>query len=339
MSPRMAALAAGTLSLLLLASCAQPLFTIPYTLPPEIDIPPDVKVVGVIKFDSPRHRSAQGEEIGDMVAAKIEEYIKETEYYRLINRTDLDKLLAERKLSYADFTEDSAKTLRMKNVDAIITGKVTRYHYERKRGKIKVLMKTRVYNRVIRSYVTTHAIKTVPGEYISSQIGITFRMLNTRTGELIAIKAAENSWDSRTQPGRRWKGQQHAIPTSQLPDRGKVMRVLLGDVIQSFIKKIAPHTETRTVRLVNRSPDSERGIRLATNKLLDKALEAFEAAAASEVPPDGAYYNQGVMLEALGRLRDAEKAYDKAFDINPDSQLYMEALKRVQEMLEAKKEG
>jgi hypothetical protein len=310
-------------SLLFLASCAQPLFTIPYNLPPEIDIPPNIKSVGVVPFESPRHLSAQGEEIGDMVTTKIAEYINETEYYRLVNRSSIDKLLQERQLSFTDFSEGSEKKLKLKGVDAIITGKVTRYHFERKRGRIKVLMKTRVYNRIIRSYVESMAIKTVPGEYISAEIAITFRMLNTLNGDVIAIKGEDKSWDSRTQPNRKHRGRQYAIPTNQLPGRGKVMRVLLGDVLQVFLNKIAPHTITKTVRILNRGPDSNRGIRLAQNKH----------------PPDGAYYNQGVILEALGRLKEAAKAYDQAFALNPDSELYMQALTRVKEMLERKKES
>jgi len=332
-------LAAAFFSLLLLSACAQPLFTIPYNLPPEIDIPPNIKSVGVVPFSSPRNISAEGEEIGDMVTTKIAEYINETEYYRLVNRSDIDKLLQERQLSFTDFSEGGEKKLKLKGVDAIITGKVTRYHFERRRGRIKVLMKTLVYNRIIRSNVETLAIKTVPGEYISAQIAVTFRMLNTLNGDVIAIKGVDKSWDSRTQPNRKHRRQQYAIPANQLPDRGKVMRVLLGDVIQVFLNKIAPHTITKTVRILNRGPDSDRGIRLAQNKLLDKALEAFQAAAQSENPPDGAYYNQGVILEALGRLKEAAKAYDQAFALNPDSELYMQALKRVKEMLERKKES
>ena len=333
MARRTPALILALLSLFLLASCAQQAWiTIPYTFPPELDIPPDVKTLGVVPFGSPKTGGAYDKEIGIRIAAKIEEHILGTQYYRLIDRTILKKLLAERQLSFADFSEGGQKDLKLKGVDAIITGKVTRYHFDRKKGMIKQITKTRVYNRILRTYVAGTAVKSVPGEFIEADMSITFRMVNTKTGVIIAVKEGSASWQSRGQ--RSYGGKRADIPTSELPDRGKVMTTLLDSVNQKFIKLIAPHVVTRRVQLVNRGPDSERGFKLATNKLLDKALKAFQAAAAVEQPPDGAYYNQGVMLEALGRLKEAEKAYEKAYELNPDMDLYIQALRRLQEVIE-----
>jgi tetratricopeptide (TPR) repeat protein len=128
------------------------------------------------------------------------------------------------------------------------------------------------------------------------------------------------------------------LPTAQLPEQGKLMSALLDDVVFEFIKLVAPYLKVRKVELVSRSKQSERGIKLATNELREEALEMFKSAEKVEDPPDGAIYNQGVVLEALGRLEEAEKAYKRAMAIDPDNELYMKALRRVRQVMEEQKE-
>ncbi len=328
MSPRSLLIAPALLGLALLASCQQPMFTLNYTLPPELDISKDIKIVGVIPFTSP---SGEGNEnVGMDMSTKIEEDIQTSQYFQLIDRTSLQAVLDERSLSFADFAEGAQKDLKLKGVDAIITGSVSRFNYERKPAKIRVLYNTRVYNRITMSYIPGQEVRTVDGEYVSADVTVAFRMVNTKTGVLIAVKSATASWDSR---GRRHFGDQLVdIPPSELPDRGKAMSELVLDVSHQFLKKIIPQTYKKTVMLVERGPDSQRGIKFATSGLPDKALEAFIAAVASEPPGDGAWYDQGVILEGLNKLDDAEKAYSKAIEINPDESLYMQALKDVREI-------
>ncbi len=319
---------------LLLASCSQPMFTLSYTLPPELNIPADVKVVGVIPFSSPTGEDG-GENIGKDISTKIEECVQTSQYYQLIDRASLQQVLDERQLSFADFAEGGQKDLKLKGVDAIITGSVSRFHYERTPAKIKALFRTRVYNRILRTYVDGYEVKTIDGEYVAADVSISYRMVNTKTGVVIAVKAGNASWDSR---GKRQHGDQLVdIPPSELPDRGNVMRTLLDEVSRQFLKLIIPQTYNKTVALVNRGPDSERGIKFATGGLPDKALEAFMAAGGSENPADGAFYNQGVILEAMNRLDEAEKAYNQAITINPDESLYMQALKDLRNIREQKK--
>jgi curli biogenesis system outer membrane secretion channel CsgG len=320
-------------ALVLLASCgSSPVFTdIPYTLPPELDIPPDVKNIGVIPFGI-SEGSGIPAGIGGHVSTKVEEFIGGTRHYRLIDRTSLEQLLQEQELSYADFMEDSGKDLRMKGVDAILTGRVTRYHYARKRGTLNVFKDRKRFLKALGIYATKKVLEEVTGEFVESGLTVYFRMVNTRTGVVIAAKAANRSWNSR---GRlEFEGKKGDVPTGELPEKGRIMNSLLDDTVYEFLKRVAPHIVKKKVRVLPRSELSERGVKLATNNLMEEALEVFRAAERAESPPDGALYNQGVVLEALGRMKEAEAAYKKAMLLNPDEELYMAALRRAREMME-----
>jgi curli biogenesis system outer membrane secretion channel CsgG len=296
----------------------------------------NIKAIGVLEFTSPKNRNTIDREAGKQVVTKIEERLNKQKYYRLVDRASLDKLLAERQLKFSDFAMGGGKDLKLRDVDAIISGNVTRFQFDRKRGKIRVVRKKKQYVRYV-GFMEKTVIDTIPGDYIEADLAVTFRMVDTNTGDVIAVKSGSAGFQSR---GHRSHGTERVdIPTSELPDRGAVLDTLLNMVVDGFVKLIAPHTIYKDVKLLATSPEAERGIKLAQNGIMDKALVAFQQAAQVEVPPDAALYNQGVILEAMGQLRQAEAAYNKAFETNPDSQMYMAALKRVKEIIAKKEKG
>lgn len=57
-----------------------------------------------------------------------------------------------------------------------------------------------------------------------------------------------------------------------------------------------------------------------------EAIEAYKECIAVDASKVAAYYNLGVAFQALGKYRDARKAFLKALEINPNHEAAQEAL-------------
>lgn len=336
MNTRLSWATAGMLACLCLAACGNPQIEIRYNRPPEMTIPDHVKKVGVVPFTLGSHVSES--DIGDRVQRKLESALVKGGYYMVVTRSQLETLLKEQKLSFANFAEGGSKDLELKVVDALIIGSVSRAVSAEGKDTLRTLTYKRrgipipFFGRIAgRSVPVVEEIKR--GRYIVADVAMTFQMIDySQGGVLVASHEYTRSFDSRT-AREGTDGKHYALLPEELPTSHMAkMDELIEAGANEFLRMIMPFEVVRNVELIARGPYSEKGIKMAERGLVDEALEQFDLALRDEDPQDAAYYDKGVMLEVKGRYREAQDAYKQAYLINEDD-LYLDAMERIQKEL------
>jgi len=311
-----------------LSSCGSPEIQIAYTRPPERKIPDAIKVLGIAPIEIPEGAAVEPG-AGERIEGLIEDALGQNGKYRLINRSQLKQLMAERQIKVADFAVGGQKDLQLKEVQALIVGTVSKASCEEGIGPIKVMMVTVV--RVPGTPIAKRRLvpTDIPdGRYITAEMSITIKLIDTSTGETYASKNFSESYDSRN--AEDYRGVRYATPNEKLPAKGQKFDELLGACVQRFLNQICPFSVTRSVRLISRGDFSEKGIKMATRNLIEDAVAQFDLAVQNEQPNDHALYDKGVMLEILGRYDEAYAAFKQAYTIEEDD-LYLDAMQRMKE--------
>jgi tetratricopeptide (TPR) repeat protein len=328
MHARLNSIATLAVCALALCSCGTPEIKITYTRPPERKIPDSIKVLGIAPIEVPEGAAVEPGS-GERIEGLIEDAIGQNGKYRLINRSQLKALMAERQIKVADFAEGGQKDLQLKEVQALIIGSVSKAIVEEGYGPLKAMVITVQHVPGTPFARRRPVIMEVPnGRYLTAEMSITIKMIDTTTGETYASKNFSESYDSRN--AEEFKGQRLATPSEKLPAKGQMFEDLLGSCIQRFLNQICPFTVTRTVRLISRGDFSEKGIKMATRNLIEDAVAQFDLAIQNEQPNDHALYDKGVMLEILGRFDEAYAAFKQAYIIEEDD-LYLDAMQRMKE--------
>ena len=309
--------------------------TLPHSVKYSKIMPPDLEIEGVRKvavadFDG-LHQS------GRIIASKVATGIVDTGYYRMFEREKLDEILSEHELYKKDIGIDAATTkqLKLHGVDALIFGVVDDYNIEDQRGTSKVERKvgTGKYRKVEykdaktgeTKYREEEIIKTVLWDrpYIMRQgsVGVTFRMSNISSGEIVAVEAMTANFSERA-----WEDEVHL----NFQSKDAILDDLASEVVQRFLDKIQPHLVDSFVNLESTGGDHNKlGISYAKNGLWDKALSEFEIAANSEEQNEpSAYYNLAMVYFVLGEHGKAEKLVEQAIAIKPKQQ-YIQALAKI----------
>jgi len=343
-------------AMFLLPACrGYPTVRIKYHRPPEQEIPDHVKRVATIVELEP-HAYVNEMGINDRIQNKIENALLQSKYYEVVNRSRLDLLLAEQKLSRSDLVNAGQDIkIQLRIADAFLLGKVTKAFYEAKRGPIQVVVQERrVEKRPPKSVVSHHDPQGNPvyrkqpqpdrvynvdvlrmlrrGTFWVAGFAISFRMIDAKSGAIYASWDFNFDYDSRT--AHQFQGRAVAIhPDNLIMSRlPQTIEVPVNTAVRNFLKQVAPYMVEKSVILIPRSEFSKQGITFATNGMINEAIEQFDRAAQAEVPNDGALYNKGVMLEAMGRYQEAFALYKQAHAMTQDP-LYLTAMKRMnQEM-------
>ncbi len=125
--------AAGILLLagLFISACTKSAI-IEITKPAEYNVS-DLKRLAVVNFTGPGN-------VGDIVADKFTNQLWATNYFSVLERKELQKILEEHALQMSGVVNDSTivEFGRILGVDALVVGSVTAYQVEDKKGKEKV---------------------------------------------------------------------------------------------------------------------------------------------------------------------------------------------------------
>jgi len=142
------------------------------------------------------------------------------------------------------------------------------------------------------------------GKYAS--VGINVRMVDVRSAKVIFSDSILKDY------------------TKFLDEKRKnvALNQLSVEVAQEFAHKIAPHFVDREKILLTTGGDvgetNNRGIKFASNRLWDKALEQFLMAVKLEPENAKVHNNLGVCYEHFGQLDKAVESYETAIRLDPD---------------------
>jgi hypothetical protein len=275
---------------------------------------------------------------GALVAAKITQGIVDAGHFRTFERAKLDEILDERAFQTSDHVDPAtAGKLNLAGVDALVFGTVDAYSVDDQTGVTKVTTeigtgefetvqekdregKVREVRREIKKSVL------VDRGYVLREgtMGVTFRMADVRTGQIVAIRTETVNFSRRT-----WADERDKLPT-----RDMILEDLASRVTHRFLARIQPQTVVRAIRFEdNEDPNTGVGIRYAQAGLWDKAAGALRSAAVASPAVASAHYNLGMTYDAMGDHRAAIEAIERALSLEPKDK-YIQALAEVRRSAE-----
>jgi tetratricopeptide (TPR) repeat protein len=293
--------------MILLGACTPTYFiTIHTEYPPKMKVPPEIKNVAVLEFAG----QAGGAEI---VARKLEEQLIHNEHYDVISRSEIGAVINERAFAETGLVEENVRNqLKLKKVDALITGTVATYEAKTEQGTDVVQVPQRiwrgqrtVYDRKGRPYkedVYDTVYKSVPEPWIErhANVAATFTMIDLATGQKIDTVSESGSFSTG-----KVKGGAMPVPEAECIDRAVL------NCIETFIKDISVHTLVERLQLAGGS-DLSAANKMTQAGLYSDAEVIYSNVFASNPKSWAAAYNLGLVLEAQGRYEEAEAAYRNA---------------------------
>ncbi|MCR4437978.1 MAG: tetratricopeptide repeat protein [candidate division KSB1 bacterium] len=300
--------------------CASSRVNVPVTKPAQVDIT-GIKSIAIVDFAGP-------ENSGAIASSMLTSRLFESKFFHIVERERVLQILQEHKLAMSGIVDaSSAKEAgRLLGVDALIFGEVTAYSLEPDQvgtEKVERQVGTGEYRTVklFGKEVRQEIMKTVlvDQEYRIRRgaVGVTFRMVNVETGELLAVKSNTKSYDS----GKVVAGR------GTLKPREQILKDLLGEVVEDFARQIAPYVEVERRPIEGGKGMMAVGKKYAMKGLWSNARDAFAQAVAAEPRNAAAHYNLGLAHEVLGDLDKAESEYQRAIKLQ-SKDLYFEALAR-----------
>ncbi len=169
------------------------------------------KRVAVMNFDYATVQSGvaalfgSNQDIGKGIADILVDKLVNDGVYSVIERKQLDKILAEQNFSNSDRADpnSAAKIARILGVDAIIVGSITQFGRDDK--------STAVGGGAASSALSRFGLGGVKTSKSTAVCTVTARMIDTSTAEILASVQGhgEESRIRRRHPRRRWKLQRH----------------------------------------------------------------------------------------------------------------------------------
>jgi len=290
-----------------------------YDRQPEYDIPTTIRRLGIAEFGGRTSQDKQwGDIASDRLAAALDAYNRKFNRYELVDRKRLRAILDEQDLQLA--MTDAASVGRVgkiANVHAMIYGNVkvttrdqraTRMGFDPLRRTTKTIHYTRRYCLAV----------------------VNFTMDDITTGKTLAAVPATRDYDSeKDKKASKSISKALGFGGSQAPPADQVVSHLIDECVADFLSKISPHEVVVTEKLQRGASEVVRtGNKLAAAGEYAEALECYQSAIELNGADHGALFNAGLMHEALGKLTEAERFYDRACGIKPKEN-YIFARKRV----------
>lgn len=298
-------------------------------VPAQMSVPADVTRVAVSRFDGL-------EQTGTLVANRLAEGLLDGGRYRVYERAKIDELLGEHAFNRSGVVDpETVRELRLAGVDALIFGVVDVYSIDDQRGTSRTTrtVGTGRYREVEEfdrktGETTTREVEITrtetwdrPTAIRTGTMGVTFRMTNLSTGEIMAVEALTANF--------------REVCWADLPDtratRDQILDRLTSRVVDGFLGKIQPRDATLSLVLENAGNSRTRlGLQYAANRLWSRALGEFDAAMRAEPEEPSGPYNVAIAHFALGHHDEARRFLERAIAIEPKAR-YISALAMVED--------
>lgn len=274
---------------------------------------------------------------GEIAASYFVSKLWETNFYTLIERSEIEKILQEIALGQSGVmdTETAIKAGNLLGVDAVILGDVVSYKTEdsRRYQKVKKRVWTGEYEKDDKGNIVYE--KTLFGKvkkkkyrevFVTQEIiereatvSLAFRLVDVNTGQIRASRHVSKSFKKSAVSGE-----------GELPPKEEVLNNLLQQCVDDFVKMLSPHYVEVKTQFASGDAEVKEGIRFAKNGLWEDAQRIWEEAVRKNPENHAAWYNLGLAYEAQGNYLEAEKMYQKAVRIKSEK-LYLKALKRIKQ--------
>lgn len=335
---------------LLLFSCSPPAVRTSMLMPAQYHEASQLKDVAVLPFEG-----RGGKEFSAEIEATLSNiHVGEKQYFNLIDRVLLEKIISEMKLSQSALVDvnTAAKVGKLVGAKGIYTGVVTEagsndsnYQEERRRCIRTV---TKIDHKTGKSYTTAENVAI--GKYSkcegkmeqysvsctkrSATFAFTPKLVEVETGKVVYSNNIRKSVDTSV------------CSDSQKPLAGN--SELLGKAKElgknAFKTDIAPYYVTLEIKLMDSDDglDSreakaklEQGMDFVKNNRLDRACELWREARILAPNSPSLVYNLGICSEITGQLEQALDLYRKADKLlsKPDEKVNS-ALARVQKRID-----
>ncbi len=301
----------------LLLSCTKPKVTLTYTEPPR-EYRGYIRRIAVLPFEGNKidGRSLASEIEAELLSVRL----KGKRYFKLITRSDIDKVLNELKFSSSGMTERPTELGRLLNAEGILTGYVdysyvSSPYYERRyaclktkgSGMIKECTKYRKY------YVKCN-VRNVKFLFIP-------KLIDVARGEIVYSKKIEKTAKAK-----------HCEDYSNpMVSFGELLSQARKEAIRELVIDIAPHNMRVVVEFmdddegIGEKKEFEIALELAKEGRLEKSCSLFYQLRSRNY---AVLYNLGICAELNGDLEKAESYYRKAMKLRKDERIE-KALSRV----------
>lgn len=306
-----------------LAGCATTTIRFNRLQPPVYDIPAG-KRLAIVDFSSPQYAPDSGRAFAGAIVAAL----MPTQFYELVERTQIQNVVREIKFGSMEYVEPStAQRLgQLLGADYVIVGEVTAFDVEDEVGYREVPEQVwtggyyydefgyrhRMYRTVMRSI----EVRTRRGT-----VSAAFRLVVVETGNILASDQLTRTFCKSSEGAHN------------LPAREEILSGLTQEIVDFFVKKIAPYavSERRSLEY-GKHPLTRKGVRLAKNGLWREAVESWNEARSYSPDEASIYHNLGIAAEIKGDLDAAETLYKKALELVPDKKRYMENIRRIRHL-------
>jgi tetratricopeptide (TPR) repeat protein len=278
--------------LMLFVGCATTYMKVPVTKPARINL------VGIKKIAIGEITGTGSADFADELTTRL----FNSNRYEVLDRQNLDRIFQEHKLSYTGAIDENTAAELGKFIGsaALVFGRVSQNRYteemstndwkEQKTGK-------------------NHRTYTREGK---ANVAVTLQVTDLRTGKIIAV---------RNLPMEVTKSTRATDETPDKIDQAALLRDARSRILTTFMKDIAPYTELERVALVSDKeiPQLKMGIGMAKAGNWGKAVEYFQKACNSNPASSKAFFDLGVAQMWSYNFDEAEKAFEKAYSLEPKS--------------------
>jgi len=293
-----------------------------YDRPAMYEIPEGVKRLAVAEFGGRTPQDKRwGDYAADRLAGMLDDYNKRFNRYELVDRKRLRGILDERAAQQMLVSDpDSAQKVgKIANVQAMIYGNVT------------VLARDEQGFKQVYDFASKQN-KMVPYLKRYAQAAVNFTMDDINTSKTLATVTVSREWDSEKQKKSTMEAMAEAmggVTNKNLPPTEQLLTNLVDECVADIVARISPHQVAFREKLGSGKSDAVKtGNKLAKAGEWTEALEAYKQGLELKPQDVDAVFNSGVMYEAMGKLKEAEALYDRAFKMKATDQ-YVLARKRV----------
>lgn len=305
---------------LLLLGCG-PSVMLTVQRPAEVNLA-EYKTMAVGDFVGERGiRSVYSRNIEELLTDKL----FETRAFEIVDRQNIDRLLAEQSLSLSGLVDETSTVEigKLLSSAVLMFGRVSKNEYNEETSK-----SDEKEDSDGKKYHTHHRT----GKY---SLDVNIRLVDVSTGKILLTRTFKASKTANT------SAKDKAAPEINVD---KLFRDCVDDIAFQFTRMIAPYDERVKV-----SFEKDRGLPeldLAVTQIRlgdwDDAINTLRAATLKPALDDKtrakAYYNYGLATMYNGRYNDAENAFRRAMQLRSGRNKYQDAIIRVRKEKEKAEE-
>lgn len=242
----------------------------------------------------------QGAKGAEDVGESLREALLKLGTFELLERSKIADLVKEHQFDQSGLVDEGTTTEagKFKGATALVAGRASTYGCTPKRSSQGVKMLDGSFAQQV----------TID---LNAVADVSFQILDVQTGRIVATKKCYAT--------RAF----HASAIGKdpaTPDPTALMAQCRDDVVDQFIRSIAPYAVTTEVTFEDDSkiPQLLSGINSAKIGDWDDAIKSFTEATAAQPLSDKAHYDLGIAFQMTGRYDDAERELKAAYKINAD---------------------